>query len=529
MKSPAALENKNFLVAVIAAISVTCFWFFLTWRYGFDLADEGYYWYGAQRVLGGEVPLRDFLSYDIGRYYWAAFLMYLMGDDGVLGARVSAVAFQALGTILGVYFCLLTLRQGGAVRWLFAVFFACILTIWVWPYYKSYDQAISIMVVAFLVLMLKVPKRSAWLGAGICLGVAAMVGRNHGVYGAAAATFIIIMLLLVAQTPSRRLIAGLSGFFLLGVLIGFSPTLFMMLAVDGFSSAFIDSVTMLIRGGTTNITLSVPWPWAWSLSKNLVDSGSLLTAIRLSFSVGFVFLITFPVIGLLSLAYSRFNLSDDRSKILLATIAASIPYAHYALSRADAMHLSGGIFPALIGVMVASGTMYKLRTLIVCLILFSVSLLAVGNTQPFLSAHLLRKPVLQADIDGKTLWLYPGSFKRLQWAKNALVNQERSECSFLALPDMTSLYAIYRVKMPIWEIYPLSLKDAEFQNREIRRLESCLPQLVLLSDHALDTNSDFRYSHMYPLIYDWIISKYETRSVGDSVTDSDLKVYFLKK
>ena len=102
MPAFAPVPSKNLPSAVLVAVSVTSLWFWLTWRYGFDLSDEGYYWYGAQRVIQGEVPMRDFMSYDIGRYYWAAFWMNIVGDDGIFGARLSAAIYQALGPSLAV-------------------------------------------------------------------------------------------------------------------------------------------------------------------------------------------------------------------------------------------------------------------------------------------------------------------------------------------------------------------------------------------------------------------------------------------
>ena len=187
------------------------------------------------------------------------------------------------------------------------------------------------------------------------------------------------------------------------------------------------------------------------------------------------------------------------------------------------------MFPVLIGLLVAAGAMRGMRPLVGSFAILAVSTLVLANTQVYLAALILNKTVIFANVGERSLWVYPGWFNRLQWATKNVGVQPVDGCGFLALPDMPSLYAIYRAKMPIWEIYALSPKDHEFQEREINRLESCVPEKVILSDHALDGNPEFRYSRMYPLIYEWITSRYELSEIGGTPVDADLRVYSLRR
>src|SRR5688572_22171687 len=61
-------------------------------------ADEGYLWYGSLRVLEGELPHRDFRSYEPARYYWVALFLRILGR-GLPAVRVATHAFLAIALV----------------------------------------------------------------------------------------------------------------------------------------------------------------------------------------------------------------------------------------------------------------------------------------------------------------------------------------------------------------------------------------------------------------------------------------------
>src|SRR5688572_9589370 len=99
-------------------------------NYDIGLADEGYLWYGVQRTLAGEVPLRDFQAYDPGRYYWCAAFAPLVGD-GIVGLRFAAAAFQALGLTFALLVATRFTRSLAGLA-----FCGLVLGLWMFPRHK---------------------------------------------------------------------------------------------------------------------------------------------------------------------------------------------------------------------------------------------------------------------------------------------------------------------------------------------------------------------------------------------------------
>ena len=88
------LTTRNLLI--LAGVLVLLV-FILQGNVGFNLADEGFLWYGTVRTALGEIPVRDFQSYDPARYYWGALWFKLLHNDGIMALRVSQTVFQFVG------------------------------------------------------------------------------------------------------------------------------------------------------------------------------------------------------------------------------------------------------------------------------------------------------------------------------------------------------------------------------------------------------------------------------------------------
>lgn len=121
----------------LLAITLVVGWFLLLHDTGLNLGDEGYLWHNAQRTLEGGVPIRDFRSYDPGRYYWSALWFAWLGP-GLSSLRISLAAFQ----FLGLFAALLAIRR--AIRsWQGLILSSIVILLWMYPRHKIFEISLQ--------------------------------------------------------------------------------------------------------------------------------------------------------------------------------------------------------------------------------------------------------------------------------------------------------------------------------------------------------------------------------------------------
>ncbi len=135
-------STPQILLALVFSTALVVGSFVWQGAYGFNMGDEGFLWYGVQRVQAGEVPLLDFISYDPGRYYWSAALMALFRSDGIIALRIAGAVFQFLGVFVGL---LLLARQRSKFDIAIFALMAITLVAWMFNWYKDYDTSLSII------------------------------------------------------------------------------------------------------------------------------------------------------------------------------------------------------------------------------------------------------------------------------------------------------------------------------------------------------------------------------------------------
>jgi hypothetical protein len=471
----------------ISCAIVTGLFFWQGWQ-GFNLYDEGFLWYGAQRVMVGEVPLRDFQSYDPGRYYWSAAIMTIWGDAGIVALRAAIAACQVVGLTIAL---LLISGRSRRPNVLMIVLAAATLSVWMYPRHKLFDITISIALVAALAFMIRKASPKSCFAAGVVVGLAAVFGRNHGVYAVAASIASIAWL---ARRENAFRFPGYLAAWAAGVAAGYLPMLAMIVFVPGFATAFWESVVFLFEMQGTNLPLPVPWPW-------LVPTGtafSIATAQDFLIGMFFVAVLVFGVLGIAWIIRQELRHKPVAPE-LVSCVFLSFPYAHFAFSRSDIGHLSQGIFPLLVGCFVAMRNLRGSLKWPLAILLTAASLFIMLPQQPGWICRI-KYNCIETEVAGNDLNVDLGSANSLRILKELVGTYSPDGRSFVATPFWPGAYAVFSRKSPGWEIFALFPRSEAFQLKEIENISKANPGFVLVWDYALDENEDLRFRNSHPLI-----------------------------
>lgn len=504
------VEYYPFLISLVSILV----YFLLTGWQGYSFADESYLWYGSQRVLLGDVPILDFMSYDPGRYYLSAGFMSLLNSNGIIAQRLALTAIQFVGIYSALFIILSNLNSTKIKKFIFLVLCCAVLLGWMFPRHKLFDISISILLVLFLNFLIRKPNSKNFFWTGVFIGIVFFFGKNHALYGMIALALAIFWISITNRNLNFFKVGG--PYLFLGLIIGLMPLIIMVGFLPGFGGAYINGIESILTTGKTNFNLPIPWPWVPEYSA--ISAGQSIN--KFLIGIGFVFLIIFIFISLIYVVYSRIY-NKFISFGFVASLCVTIPYTHFALSRADISHLAQSIFPALIGIFIIIGSYNsKAKWLLIFLILAITTQLTLpilpcwnGECTP----EIVYEDQLNVDKKTKLNIELIGELK----AKYTMHGE-----SYIVTPFQPGAYSIFNAKSPIWGIYVQHPQTINNQLNEISKIESSDPKFILINTKGVDGRADLSYVNTHPIVYAYIKNKFNKEEMA--LPEPTLELYIKK-
>jgi hypothetical protein len=463
-------------------------------REGMPGPDEGYVWYGTLRTLAGEVPIRDFRSYEPGRYYWCALWMFALGR-GLVALRVASHAFYFLGLTGG----LLALRLGG-VGWPATLTAGVLLAAWGHEPYKLFEPALASIAVLAGVVLITHPGYATIAAAGAVAGAISFFGVNYALYAGAAFLGLTLLEALKSASVTPPLALGaLSA----GALLGALPLLAMFAFTRRMLAAFLERrVRAVVARRSTNLPRPVPLPWrhAPAAIHMLGPAG------RRFMGIYFVLLPAFAW----SVAVWAVVVPWPQIEAHAAVVSAGAVCAfnmHHAFSRADLKHLAQSMSPFVLGVVALAGR--GLGWIAVAV------LLGVGTAVTVLVVHprvdRLRHPgaYVPRQIAGSSLWIPTSSATLLDTLSPVVRAHLSPDEPMLAVPQLAQLLPILERRSAAYDTYCVYPASEREQQRMLRSIEDERVRLALVADHPVDGRDDLRFSNTHPLVWAHLSTEFE--------------------
>ena len=522
MKTPNAWRNlfpaittRNLLIlsVVISLISLV-----LQNDVGFNIADEGFLWYGTIRAGLGDVPVRDFQAYDPGRYYFGALWFKILHNDGILALRFSQTIFQFLGLTTALFLLRRVLNS-----WITLIAGAMILLKWMFPIWKIYEPVILILAIYFAVRIIEKPSRGRYFVAGVFIGLFAFFGRNHGLY--CSAGFLLLTLFSWWKIDKRALPQRLAA-LALGTIIGYLPMWCMLACIPGFYGSFLETVVYNVRHGT-NLHIPVPWPWLQSYGGvGLREATNRLT-------IGLLY-VGFPCFYILAFASLLWKTKAQPHPILIASAFIGAPYLHYTFDRPHLYYLAWTIPPIILGLIAVPASFSRQHRLKISVgvwcILALFTLCATGlseenyllvKAKSLVKAKLLRRSggdfanamynygLTKTDIRGDNLWATTDTAETVNNAKALQLQFIPTNEEILIAPYLPGLYPIYGRRSPVWEIYFLLPQPPSKEEKMVEDLERNRVNWALVCHYYMDNRPELAFEHTHPYVWDYLNKNFQ--------------------
>jgi hypothetical protein len=428
--------------------------------------------------------------------------MGLLHDDGIIALRIAVAAFQLLGFFVAL---LLLSRDKSRLDLTLFTLAAITLLAWMYPRHKLFDISLSIILIGILTLLAQQPSRRRFFLAGLGVGLVAVFGRNHGVYGVAGIVGVVIYL-----ACRRRNVGTLSADLAwcgCGIVVGYLPILILAAAVPGFAAAFWDGIRAILQRGT-NLPLPVPWPWLVPVTQ-LPPSTAAADVLT---GVFFIAIVGFGLSGMAWIIRQALRQRPVPPEFVACSVLA-LPYAHFAFSRADVGHLAQGIFPFLVGVFILLKEWPNRARRLLAFAMTGASLWVMAPLHPGWECRVT-KPCVTADVAGDVLTVEAGMAGALAMLRSVANEYAPNGRNFVVAPLWPGAYSVLKRRSPMWEIYALFPRGDEFQRREIERIKAAMPGFVLILDIALDERDDLRFRNTHPLIDQFFRDNFDPITIG---------------
>lgn len=463
-------------------------------RVGVDLSDEGYLVFGTACVLDGKIPIRDFRAYDPGRYYWCGAFGLVFGR-GYFATRIAMAVMMAVALSV---FAALILRGTGAP--LIGGLSCALALIWMQPRTKQIENFFVILSMLLLFNLTQDGGRFEEVALGVALGLAAFFGLNIFVYLVAASVLVGLL--------GFGLIQNLSlASFGVGLGVGFLPVLLMGLMARGYARDYLRrKLIALLRRGTTNLKL--PLPWLWTREKTRFDQMPPLH--RWSFRGLFTLMPMLFFCGLsLPLVVEASALSDALRLVFVASAVGLVSF-HHTVSRADLVHI---FQPTLCLAVVLSAGSFALLGPIGAMVLLCLALVgSVGLVWTELF-HLPKYRKVRDDLEPldcatDRLWLPAQLRAQIEALQQVTQTYTTKDAPILAVPVQIGLCTLFERQHAAYDSFPVYPSQAPARRAMMEDLERSRPKLLLIETMAVDARKELIFLKNYPNVAELIASEY---------------------